>query len=65
MGEKKTFVLRIDPELYRELERLAAAEFRSVNGQIEYILHDTIRKKKGRPVTGGKDEKKNKREAGE
>lgn len=57
MGEKKTFVLRIDPELYRELERLAAAEFRSVNGQIEYILHDTIRKKKGRP-TAGKEGKK-------
>lgn len=35
---KKKFVLRIDEEVYNSLEKWAADEFRSVNGQIEWIL---------------------------
>ncbi len=35
---KKKFVLRIDEEVYAALEKWAADEFRSVNGQIEYII---------------------------
>ena len=38
MAERKGFPLRLDPQLYDELQRWAAAEFRSVNGQIEYLL---------------------------
>ncbi len=38
MAQKKTFALRIDEELYKALEKWAADEFRSVNGQIEWIL---------------------------
>jgi hypothetical protein len=38
MSEKKGFPLRLDPEIYEALQRWAAAEFRSVNGQIEYLL---------------------------
>ena len=38
MAEKKTFVLRIDENIYKSLEKWAADEFRSVNGQIEWIL---------------------------
>ncbi len=47
---KKSFVLRIDDETYKLLEKWAADEFRSVNGQIEYLLNQNLidkgRKKK-------------------
>jgi hypothetical protein len=42
MTEKKAFVLRISPETLKELERWAADEFRSVNGQIEYLLQKAL-----------------------
>jgi len=44
MAEKKPFVLRIDPEKLKALEKWAADEFRSTNGQIEYILDQALRK---------------------
>lgn len=47
--DKKNFVLRIDDETYKALEKWAADEFRSVNGQLEFIidraLKDSGRKK--------------------
>jgi hypothetical protein len=43
--------MRIDPELWVELERLAAAELRSVNGQIEYLLREAVIKRKGKVPT--------------
>ena len=46
MGEKKAFALRIQAETLKELERWAQEEFRSVNGQIEFILSDALRKRK-------------------
>ncbi|OJU28017.1 MAG: Arc family DNA binding domain-containing protein [Sphingobacteriales bacterium 41-5] len=42
MKDKKNFVLRIDSETYQILEKWAGDEFRSVNGQIEYILHQAM-----------------------
>ncbi len=42
-GEKKRFLLRLDEELYATLERWAADELRSVNGQIEYLLKEAAR----------------------
>jgi hypothetical protein len=36
--DRKGFPLRLDPQIYDALQRWAAAEFRSVNGQIEYLL---------------------------
>ena len=42
MTDRKAFLLRIDPELWAELERLAQAELRSVNGQVEYLLRDAL-----------------------
>ena len=42
MAERKAYLLRIDPELWAELERLAQAELRSVNGQIEYLLREAL-----------------------
>ena len=44
MSEKKPFVLRIDPEKLEALEKWAADEFRSTNGQIEYIIDQALRK---------------------
>jgi hypothetical protein len=39
---KKAFLLRIDPAVWAELERLAAGELRSVNAQIEYLLREGL-----------------------
>jgi hypothetical protein len=44
MSEKKPFVLRIDPGKLKALEKWAEDEFRSTNGQIEYILDQALRK---------------------
>lgn len=44
MAPKKSFPLRIDPQLYDALERWAADEFRSVNGHIEYVLREALLK---------------------
>lgn len=55
MADKKSFVIRIRPEMYEALESWAADEFRSVNGQIEYLLDEAIKKQKRyRPKNFGK-----------
>ena len=46
---KKTFALRVSPELLAAIEKWAADEFRSTNGQIEYLLHQALRKAGRRP----------------
>lgn len=43
MAEKKPFALRIDAAAMKALEKWAADEFRSVNGQIEWVLHKALR----------------------
>jgi hypothetical protein len=55
---KKNFVLRMDEEMYKALEKWAADEFRSVNGQIEWIL-DKALKETGRIKDLQKPSKKN------
>ena len=47
MMERKSFLLRIDPALWAELEAWAQDELRSVNGQIEYLLRQAVQKRKG------------------
>ena len=44
MSKKKPFVLRLRPEMMQALEKWAADDFRSINGQIEWILHDALKK---------------------
>ncbi len=44
--ERKAFLLRVDPDLWRELEAWAADELRSVNGQVEYVLRQAVQKRK-------------------
>ncbi len=43
MSTKKTFVLRIDEDVYQALEKWASDEFRSVNGQLEWIIHQQLK----------------------
>lgn len=50
MAKKKSFVLRIDPDVYDAVEKWAAQEFRSANGQIEWIIDKALRDAR-RPVT--------------
>ena len=47
MAARKAFLLRIDPDLWNQIEGWAAAELRSVNGQIEFILREAVRKRRG------------------
>lgn len=54
--DRKAFLLRIDPALWRELETWAADELRSVNGQIEYVLRLAVQKRRqARTEEGGQD----------
>jgi hypothetical protein len=45
MAERKAYLLRIDPALWAEIERLAQAELRSVNGQLEYLLREALQQR--------------------
>jgi hypothetical protein len=47
MAARKAFLLRIDGDLWNEVEGWAAAELRSVNGQIEYVLREAVRRRRG------------------
>ena len=44
MAERKVVLLRIRPELYEALQRWAHDEFRSVNGHLEYLLSEAVRR---------------------
>ena len=47
--DRKSFLLRIPPDLWKDLEKWAADELRSVNGQIEYLLRQAVDKRKRAP----------------
>jgi len=49
MAEKKAFLLRLDPAVWTELGRLAQAELRSVNAQIEFLLRDALARRGIKP----------------
>lgn len=53
---KKTFLLRIGSELWDELQRMAAEELRSVNGQIEYLLREAVMRRRGKPLPPDEEE---------
>ena len=52
MAERKAYLLRIDPELWAEIERLAQSELRSVNGQVEYLLREALARRGIDPKAG-------------
>lgn len=64
MAAKKSFLLRVDPALWAEVERLAQAELRSANAQVEFLLRDALVRRGVRPAAdaarkpdgGGEDE---------
>ncbi len=43
MAKKKSFVLRISQETYDAVEKWAEDEFRSVNGQLEWMIHKSLK----------------------
>ncbi|MFA5816841.1 MAG: Arc family DNA-binding protein [Bacteroidales bacterium] len=49
MNKKKSFVLRLNSEMYDALEKWAADEFRSTNGQLEWIISDALKKAGRKP----------------
>ncbi len=53
---RKQFPLRIDAGLWEDLEAWAADELRSVNGQIEYLLREAVRRRKGGVTTASRDD---------
>ena len=52
---RKSFLLRMDPKLWEELEAWAEDEMRSVNGQIEYLLKRAVNERKRSPPRDSKD----------
>lgn len=60
MAKKKSFVLRIDPKDYEALERWANDEFRSVNGQLEWIIHEALKETGRQPGKKGNEKNTNK-----
>lgn len=46
MAEKKPFALRVSAEMLKEIEEWANDEFRSINGQIEYVLNQALKERK-------------------
>jgi len=55
MAERKSILLRIRPELWEQLNRWAAEDFRSVNGQIEFLLQRASDEKFGPRTDRGDD----------
>ena len=47
MTARKQFLLRIDPDLWADLERWATSDLRSVNAQVEWLLREAVRRHKG------------------
>ncbi len=43
MAKKKSFVLRVSPEMMEAVEKWAADDFRSINGQLEWIIHNALK----------------------
>jgi hypothetical protein len=46
MADKKAFILRINPDVLKEIETWGVDEFRSTNGQIEYLLQEALKARK-------------------
>lgn len=58
MAEKKTILLRLSPKMWEEINKWAEDEFRSVNGQIEYLLKEALirRSKSAKKALEGQNE---------
>ncbi|MBQ0788424.1 MAG: Arc family DNA binding domain-containing protein [Oceanihabitans sp.] len=56
MAKKKAFALRINEDMIKAIEKWAADEFRSTNGQIEWMLHESLKKAKRNPKKRNSEE---------
>ena len=56
MAERKPFLLRLPEDLHRELQSWAEQELRSLNGHIEFLLRDAVRRRRGGKAAPAKDE---------
>ena len=56
MAARKSFLLRMSPDLWEEINRWAQDELRSVNGQVEYILRQAVRQHRRRGREAGADQ---------
>jgi hypothetical protein len=56
VAERKAFLIRLPEDLLDELNRWAKDDLRSLNGQIEFLLRDALRKRRGRELK--RDEEK-------
>ena len=52
---KKSFLLRLDPQVWAQLERLAAADLRSVNAEVEFLLREGLKRRGLNPRVTGAD----------
>ena len=57
MAERKAFLIRLPEDLLNELNRWAKDDLRSLNGQIEFLLRDALRKRRGKELPRRDDEK--------
>lgn len=57
MSKKKAFALRLDEDLLKAVEKWASDEFRSTNGQIEYMLSNALKDAKRHPIKQKTEEK--------
>ncbi|MDH4141885.1 MAG: hypothetical protein OEV61_04680 [Chloroflexota bacterium] len=55
MAERKSFLLRLDPAVFDAIQRWAAEDLRSVNGQVEFLLRQELRRS-GRLPSAGRSE---------
>jgi hypothetical protein len=62
MAEKKAFLLRVDPSLWVEIERLAQRELRSTNAQVEFLLRDALGRRGIAPRRGKEDKSREPRD---
>ncbi len=58
MAKKKAFALRINEDMLKAIEKWAADEFRSTNGQLEWILNQSLKDAKRLPKNKDSDDKK-------
>ncbi len=56
MGKKKAFALRVDEDLLKAIEKWASDEFRSTNGQIEWMLNKSLKEAHRHPKKKKNDE---------
>ena len=55
MSKKKAFALRINEDMFKAIEKWASDEFRSTNGQIEYVLLQALKKANRQPKSKNED----------